>query len=171
MLDSDSSSDCEELEPTAAPAAGAGARACPLPPYFAAIPSLAAASLRPPSAPQQPRMQPAPRQQQTAAPAPAKQAQRERPQSAAAFKKQRAELTTQLFTEFNRTVFEGRLPADLEIKWNARLLTTAGLTHYRRDIPDDPYAPPMYALPAWAASWLGGQAVQACSDGLRPTIL
>ena len=53
------------------------------------------------------------------------------------------EMTQQLLREFNRTVFEGRLPADLEVTWNARLLTTAGLTHYRRDIPDDPYAPPM----------------------------
>ena len=52
-------------------------------------------------------------------------------------------MTQQLLREFNRTVFEGRLPADLEETWNARLLTTAGLTHYRRDIPDDPYAPPM----------------------------
>ncbi len=37
----------------------------------------------------------------------------------------------------------GQLPRDLEIRWNARLLTTAGLTHYKREIPDDPYAPPM----------------------------
>lgn len=68
-----------------------------------------------------------------------------RPLSASAFKRQRQELAAQLFAEFNRTVFGGRLPADLEIKWNARLLTTAGLTHYRRDIPDDPYAPPIYS--------------------------
>ncbi|KAI7836948.1 hypothetical protein COHA_009197 [Chlorella ohadii] len=38
----------------------------------------------------------------------------------------------------------GQLPRDLEIRWNARLLTTAGLTHYKREIPDDPYAPPIY---------------------------
>ncbi|EFN54886.1 hypothetical protein CHLNCDRAFT_13364, partial [Chlorella variabilis] len=55
------------------------------------------------------------------------------------WKKQREELTAQLFQEFNRTVFEGQLPAGLELRWNARLLTTAGLTHYRREIPDDPY--------------------------------
>jgi len=34
---------------------------------------------------------------------------------------------------FNVSVFGGQLPADLAIGWNAHLLTTAGLTHYRRD--------------------------------------
>lgn len=121
-----------------------------LPPFFAAIPSLSAAaaatSLQQPAAPaaeQPPKPQRPPSQQHAAPPAAPAAAAGERPLSASAFKRQREELTQQLFTEFNRTVFEGRLPRDLEMRWNARLLTTAGLTHYRRDIPDDPYAPPV----------------------------
>ncbi len=113
-------------------------------PCFAAIPSLAAQQQVKPA-----QQQPLARSQQTAAPpAPpptsaGTTAGPARPLSASAFKRQRKELAAQLFAEFNLAVFGGRLPANLEISWNARLLTTAGLTHYRRDIPDDPYAPPM----------------------------
>ncbi|KAL4452046.1 hypothetical protein ABPG75_007708 [Micractinium tetrahymenae] len=140
----DSDSDCEEVVLQRG-AAAAGAHTALLP-CFAAIPSLAAQQ----HAQQQQQAPPRQRSQQTAAPPAAPEASSGtasapgRPLSASAFKRQRQELTEQLFAEFNRTVFGGRLPADLEIKWNARLLTTAGLTHYRRDIPDDPYAPPIY---------------------------
>mmetsp|Transcript_14197 Transcript_14197/g.25225 ORF Transcript_14197/g.25225 Transcript_14197/m.25225 type:complete len:560 (-) Transcript_14197:3543-5222(-) len=34
-----------------------------------------------------------------------------------------------LVDEFNRTVFNSAIPADIEIKWNARLLRTAGTTY------------------------------------------
>ncbi len=34
----------------------------------------------------------------------------------------------------NGTIFGGRLPPDLEVSWNARLKTTAGLTHYKRQL-------------------------------------
>jgi hypothetical protein len=138
-----------------------------LPPFLAAIPALSAAGLGGAHAKQhdvQLQQQWQQRQQHTAAPQ-RSQAQSSHQQvlplqraaaptgsargkcsgglSLAAFKKQRGQLAAELFQEFNCTIFEGRLPADLEISWNARLLTTAGLTHYRRDIPDDPYAPPM----------------------------
>ena len=157
-MDSDSDEgDCdgEEAEPWLAERAE-------LPPFFAAIPSLAAGAAAAPKVPPQPQppqrtqQQPRPPQPTQKSPAPTQRTQQlaappappaaprdERPLSATAFKRQRDEFTQQLFAEFNRTVFGGRLPADLEIKWNARLLTTAGLTHYRRNIPDDPYAPPM----------------------------
>jgi hypothetical protein len=137
-----------------------------LPPYFAAIPALSAA---PP--PRQPAAVPRSSQptQQHAAPPPPRSKPATggggRPPSAAGFKKQREELTAQLFAEFNRTVFAGRLPDDLAIRWNARLLTTAGLTHYRRDIPADPYAPPMCVGRGWGSlavliNWEGGSTEQ-----------
>lgn len=50
---------------------------------------------------------------------------------ARAFKRRREALAMSLYTEFNRRVFGGRLPADLDIRWSARLLTTAGVTHYK----------------------------------------
>jgi hypothetical protein len=114
-----------------------GSAATALPPFFAAIPSLVAPTTAQPR--QQHAAPPPPRKSAAVPPA----ASSSRPLSASAFKRQREEMTAELFAEFNRTVFGGQLPADLEITWNARLLTTAGLTHYRRDIPDDPYAPPM----------------------------
>ena len=139
-----------------------------LAPFFAAIPSLAAAAAgaqpkRRPAPTQQPKQQPKQQQQQQPAAEPAREQQTAAPPpprpsssaslggsrgsadslSATAFRRQREALAADLFAEFNRTVFEGRLPADLAIRWNARLLTTAGLTHYKREIPDDPYAPPM----------------------------
>lgn len=134
-----------------------------LAPFFAAIPSLAAAATpgQPPAGaapkrrpgPKQQQQQPGepPRGQQTAAAPPPRPSSSASlgsrgsadSMSATAFKRQREALAAELFAEFNRTVFEGRLPRDLQIRWNARLLTTAGLTHYKREIPDDPYAPPM----------------------------
>lgn len=139
-----------------------------LPPFFAAIPGLSAAAAAGPAAatvpPRAPPRVAAPRPQQPTAPQQPSQGEQqhaappaprtsstsslgsagsERQLSATAFKRQRETLTAELFREFNRTVFEGRLPADLQMKWNPRLLTTAGLTHYRRDIPDDPYEQPM----------------------------
>jgi predicted SprT family Zn-dependent metalloprotease len=43
--------------------------------------------------------------------------------------KNRAALTAALLAEYNRTVFSGLLPGDLEITWNDRLRKTAGLTY------------------------------------------
>ncbi len=43
---------------------------------------------------------------------------------------------------FNASVFGGQLPGDLAIGWNAHLLTTAGLTHYRRDAAAAPGGAP-----------------------------
>jgi len=37
-------------------------------------------------------------------------------------------IAKELFEEFNNTVFEGALPADLSITFNVRLLKTAGKT-------------------------------------------
>jgi predicted SprT family Zn-dependent metalloprotease len=57
--------------------------------------------------------------------------------AAAAFKKQREGLARELYAEFNARVFGGQLPAGLDIRWNNRLATTAGLTHYQRVRPAD----------------------------------
>lgn len=50
------------------------------------------------------------------------------------FKKEREALARQLYTEYNARIFNNQLPSDLEIKWNNRLATTAGITHYKRTI-------------------------------------
>ena len=47
------------------------------------------------------------------------------------WKNRRAPLAASLYQEFNTNVFRNKLPADLSITWNARLLRTAGLTHMR----------------------------------------
>ena len=47
------------------------------------------------------------------------------------FKKQRSQLALQLFLEYNESVFGSQLPSDLSIRWNKRLLTTAGITKLR----------------------------------------
>lgn len=49
----------------------------------------------------------------------------------AAFAKEREELVRSMFLEFNAGAFRSCLPADLSIKWNKRLLTTAGITKLR----------------------------------------
>lgn len=64
--------------------------------------------------------------------------------------------------EYNEHIFGGQLPADLEIGWNNRLSTTAGLTHYRREVPPDPAAPPRCA-----ASKLESVHGQAMAKALR----
>ncbi len=43
--------------------------------------------------------------------------------------KNRAALSAALLAEYNRAVFGGKLPDDLEIRWNDRLRRTAGLTY------------------------------------------
>ncbi len=43
-----------------------------------------------------------------------------------AFARRRVELTGRLYEEWNREVFGGRLPKDLPLVWNPRLLSTAG---------------------------------------------
>ncbi|CEM02717.1 unnamed protein product [Vitrella brassicaformis CCMP3155] len=42
------------------------------------------------------------------------------------FRERREGMARSWYRTFNREVFDGRLPADLVINWNARLLTTAG---------------------------------------------
>jgi predicted SprT family Zn-dependent metalloprotease len=48
-------------------------------------------------------------------------------------KKHRDALTASLYSEYNRVVFDSRLPADLPLKWDARLRTTAGTTTFGRE--------------------------------------
>ena len=43
-------------------------------------------------------------------------------------------MTHELFLEMNERIFEGKLPHDLEIRWNARLNTTAGITVFQRAV-------------------------------------
>ena len=44
------------------------------------------------------------------------------------FRRKKAALTKSYFESFNNNAFEGKLPADLSVVWNKRLLTTAGIT-------------------------------------------
>ena len=48
------------------------------------------------------------------------------------YARHRETIARELYREFNRDGFGGALPETLEISWNAKLLTTAGLTHYRK---------------------------------------
>jgi hypothetical protein len=51
--------------------------------------------------------------------------------STPAQKGKRDVLTRRLFEDMNARIFEGKLPCDLEIRWNARLNTTAGITVFQ----------------------------------------
>ena len=48
------------------------------------------------------------------------------------FNRHKDALAGALFAEFNINVFGSKLPKDFEVTWNNKLLTTAGLTHYKR---------------------------------------
>ena len=48
------------------------------------------------------------------------------------FARHKETIARELYREFNRDGFGGALPDAFEISWNAKLLTTAGLTHYRK---------------------------------------
>jgi predicted SprT family Zn-dependent metalloprotease len=48
------------------------------------------------------------------------------------FSRHKSAIAQALYDEFNADAFDGRLPPSLEITWNAKLLTTAGLTHYKK---------------------------------------
>lgn len=49
-------------------------------------------------------------------------------ETGAGFKRHRDVLTKSLYEYFNKTVFEGKLPKDMIIEWDKRLLKTAGTT-------------------------------------------
>ena len=51
--------------------------------------------------------------------------------SQAALQRSLQELAPRLYREFNESVFGGKLPADVPVVWNARLLTTAGQCVFR----------------------------------------
>jgi predicted SprT family Zn-dependent metalloprotease len=53
--------------------------------------------------------------------------------SRAAFAKVRDKRARDLYRRYNSLVFEDSLPQDMDISWNKRLTTTAGLTHYSRE--------------------------------------
>ena len=48
------------------------------------------------------------------------------------FARHKETIAKELYREFNRDGFDGRLPEKFDIAWNAKLLTTAGLTHYKK---------------------------------------
>jgi len=48
------------------------------------------------------------------------------------FNRHKDALAGALFAEFNANVFDDQLPVDFDVSWNNKLLTTAGLTHYKR---------------------------------------
>ncbi|CAH1777416.1 unnamed protein product [Owenia fusiformis] len=49
------------------------------------------------------------------------------------FKKKKEELTMRLVKLYNETVFDSKLPENLEVIWNPRLLKTAGYCAYKRN--------------------------------------
>lgn len=55
-----------------------------------------------------------------------------KPMSHAAFVRRRVEMARKIYEVYNDIIFDTRLPKDMDISWNARLSSTAGLTHYRR---------------------------------------
>jgi predicted SprT family Zn-dependent metalloprotease len=48
------------------------------------------------------------------------------------FSRVRTARAAKLYKAYNAKIFDNKLPHDLEISWNKRLATTAGLTHYGR---------------------------------------
>ena len=48
------------------------------------------------------------------------------------YSKHKETIAKALYNEFNNDAFDGKLPAKFDISWNAKLLTTAGLTHYKK---------------------------------------
>ena len=53
------------------------------------------------------------------------------------FKENRDQLAKSLYRKYNKAIFSNKLPFSLEITWNKRLMTTAGLTHYKRQLVGD----------------------------------
>ena len=45
---------------------------------------------------------------------------------------QRQELAVGLYRKYNRLIFDDALPLDMDVSWNKKLTSTAGLTHYKR---------------------------------------
>jgi predicted SprT family Zn-dependent metalloprotease len=64
--------------------------------------------------------------------------------SHAAFAKKRTQLARDSYAKYNSLVFNNVLPPNLDISWNKRLATTAGLTHYKREVLSDPLMPSRY---------------------------
>lgn len=58
-----------------------------------------------------------------------------------------------------------RLPADLEIGWSAHLKTTAGTTHFRREVSAVPDAAPRYLPTHLQERWHG---LNMHEDSRRP---
>ncbi|XP_071976869.1 germ cell nuclear acidic protein-like [Engystomops pustulosus] len=52
------------------------------------------------------------------------------------FHENKMELTKLLYEFFNHTVFDDELPADMEVRWNKRMTSTAGVTRLRGDSGD-----------------------------------
>ena len=50
------------------------------------------------------------------------------------FNKKREQTVSNLFKLFNKTVFDGKLPNDLEITWNKRMTKTAGFCYYSKSL-------------------------------------
>ena len=57
---------------------------------------------------------------------------------------QRQALALDLYRKYNRLIFDAALPLDMDVSWNKKLTSTAGLTHYRRLI-DTATSLPIYS--------------------------
>lgn len=53
------------------------------------------------------------------------------------FSRKRKSLARELYRHYNEVIFDLSLPTDLDISWNNRLVSTAGLTHYSRKMYGD----------------------------------
>ncbi|XP_060566921.1 dentin sialophosphoprotein-like [Ruditapes philippinarum] len=53
------------------------------------------------------------------------------------FKKNKGELSAYLYKLYNQNIFENKLPSDMPVIWNKRLLRTAGYCAYKKNWKDD----------------------------------
>ncbi|XP_076825920.1 germ cell nuclear acidic protein-like [Clavelina lepadiformis] len=88
------------------------------------------------------------------------------------FKRCRVELTARLFKLFNASVFESKLPSELEVTWAKRLTKTAGITKCKRVTStlkgDDGH---MTISKQFQASISLSEKVIDCSSRLRDTLI
>lgn len=90
--------------------------------------------------------------------------------SHAAFEKKRTQLARDVYAKYNSLVFKNVLPSDLDISWNKRLATTAGVTHYRREVLADPLLLSRYTARIELSKKVSFKSLRTCytSVGYRP---
>jgi hypothetical protein len=66
---------------------------------------------------------------------------------------QRQELAVDLYRKYNRLIFDDALPQDMDVSWNKKLTSTAGLTHYKRLIDRRRQRQSIRAALSWRPRW------------------